>query len=148
MTAPITEMRHIIIDALNTEFAAEGIEFKSDKLHPALGTEGAVGGVYPDSEYARDRRQIEQLNVCYVQLFCAWHKEVDPAQEFDPDLIEGYAERLRTALKAVQTPATQQNWFFIVTQVDYMADPTGNVSRFLARVQGSGENSNLLETGP
>lgn len=148
MTAPITEMRHIIIDALDTEFTPESIVFKSDKLHPAMGLEGPVGGVYPDTERVRDGRQIEQVNVCFVQVFARWQKEVDPFQVFDPDLVEGWAERLRTALKTVQTPATQQNWFFIVTQVDYMDDPTGNRSRFLARVQGSGENSNLLETGP
>jgi len=148
MTAPMTEMRHIIIDALNTEFAPEGIVFASDKLHPSLGTNGPVGGVYPDEETAVPNRRIQQLNVCFVQLFCEWHKEVNPAQSFDPDLIEGYADRLRKALKSVQTPATAQNWYFTVASVGYMDDPTGNRSRFLARVEGAGSNSNLVETGP
>ena len=148
MSSPSTEVRHIIINALNAEFAPEGIVFASDKLHAAMGVDGPVGAVYPDSEYIRDRRAIEQVTTAYIQMFAQWQKEVDPAQVFDPDLVEGWAHRLRKALKAVQDPHTPTTWFFLVTQVDYTDDPTGNRSRFLARVQASGGNSNLIETGP
>lgn len=148
MTNPLTETRHIIIDALNDEFSPESIVFASDKLHPALGTDGPVGAVYPEQESARIGRQIENIAVCYVQLFCRWEKAVDPVQTFDPDLIESYAERLKTALKAVQTPATPTTWYFTVPQITYMDDPTGNRSRLLARVEGHGANANLVETGP
>ena len=148
MSSPSTEMRDIIIAALNAEFAPEGIVFKSDKMHAAMGNQGHVGAVYPDSEYTRDRRAIEQITTVYIQVFAKWQKEVDPSQQFDPTLVEGWADRLRTALKAVQTPALDHQWFFFLTQVDYTDDPTGNRSRFLARVQGHSGNSNLVETGP
>jgi hypothetical protein len=148
VTSPLTEMRGVIAAALDAEFAPEGITFASDKMHPAMGLDGPVGAIYPDAEVPRGGREIEAVNTAYVQVFAKWEKQVDPAQVFDPSLVEGWAARLQVALKAVQDVQTATTWFFTVKQIDYLDDPTGNRSRFLARVQGSGQNQNLLETGP
>jgi hypothetical protein len=143
-----TAVRNAVIAALNTEFAAEGITFKHDKMHPAMGLSGPVGAVYPDGETERPGRVIEQVTVVYVQVFRQWTKEVDPAQEVDPTTTEAWANRVKTRLKGAQNLGTGDVWYFRVTTVAYMDDPTGNRTRFLARVQAHGGNPNLVETGP
>jgi hypothetical protein len=147
-TSPSTTVRAAIKQALEAEFAFEGIVFKDDKLHPAMGTDGPVGGLYPDVEDTRPGRRIELQTVVFVQLFAKWEKVIDPAQEVSPTLIEGWAARLRDALKPAQQPSTGDTWYFYVTTVQYLDDPTGNRSRLLARVQAHGGNPNLVETGP
>lgn len=145
MTAAATEFRTVIRDALDAEFAADGITFDDDRLSGAVATDRHRGAVYPRSE-AESGNVIDQQVEAVVQLYCLWTKEIDPEQAVSPAVIEGFVERAKRALQVVNSPGTEKTWFFRVPRTDYLPDPTGNISRAEIVVRSYGENTALLET--
>lgn len=150
ITAPQTAMRNFVRDALNAEFAADEITFIDDKLHPSLGSDGPVAGVYPAEDVDMPSQQLVLEMTCYVQLFLKWDKEINPEQIVDPAPIEEAAERIRRALEAAEPnsagTADVHLWEAHVTRVSYPHDPTGNMTRLEATVFGRAQNSALTRT--
>lgn len=145
VTAPETVLRHILIDALTAEFAAEAIEFGSDKLNDSLGRDGtAVGAVFPGRTTERGVDVNTAETTVYVQLFDAWKAKVDAKMVVDPDKIEEWAERVRRAAEAVGPKAPI--WFYRVQSVEFPDDPTGNKSRLLATVVATMTNPAVIHT--
>lgn len=148
VTAPETMMRQLVLDALNEEFAGE-VEFIDDKLHPALGVDGPVGGVYPGERGDMASQQLVVELTCYVQLFLKWDKKIDPSQTVSPGPIEEAAERIARAIEAVEPNSHEAGphlWEAHVTRVTYPQDPTGNITRLEATVFGRAQNPALVPT--
>lgn len=137
-----TELRTVIRDALNTEFAGQ-VTFDDDRLSGAVANDRHRGAVYPTSEVEVG---IDQSVEVRVQIFCRWEKEIDPEQSVSPALIESFVGRAKRRLQTVNSPGTEKTWFFTVPRVEYLADPTGNITRAEIAVRSRGENVAILET--
>lgn len=150
IVAPETALRQALIDELTTEFAAEGFEFKDDKLHGAIKLEPgqAVGGVYPERAAARPNQTIVQETYVIVQLFGYWKREISPETVASPTQVEEWAERIRrrTHLAQANTPGQANRWFYEVQEVRYPPDPTGNITRLSATVRAFSDNTAVVET--
>jgi hypothetical protein len=145
MSAAQTELRAAVRAALTAEFTAEGLVVDDDKLSGAVATDRHRGGCYPVSEQD-GKNTIDTNNECRVQLYCQWDKQIDPEQAVSPAVIEGFVDRAKRALRTVRFPASEKTWFFSVPRVDYLPDPTGNITRAELVVRSTGENVALLET--
>ena len=145
--SPSTTIRGIIKDVLETEFAGDGLIVLDDRLHPSLGSDGAIAGVSPLNETEVDLQASTLVTRVRVQVYGFWDKQVDNAQTVDPSAIEAWAHRFRVALRAQAQGTTGDFWFLRLVAVDYPPDPTGNITRFEAEVHGWGANSGLVETG-
>lgn len=146
MAAAATELRTVIRDALDAEFASDGLTFDDDRLSGAVAHDRPRAGVYPGSEVEGRDGLVQEVEV-RIQIFQQWDKEIDPEQSVSPAGIESWAERAKRALQAVNSPATEKTWFFRVTRTEYLPDPTGNITRAELVVRSFGENTGLLETG-
>jgi hypothetical protein len=147
VTAPETVARQRLIALLEAEFGGDGVTVKSDKLNESLAQDGHLAGVYPATATENQRQAIELDTVVYVQLFRQWNNLIDATQEVDPADIEEWAERFRRACQGdLGTVGDQHVWYFNVQRIEYPPDPSGNISRLLATVVVTGENSALLET--
>lgn len=145
MSAAPTELRSIIRSALNAEFAADGLVFDDDRLSGAVATDRPRGGCYPSSE-SDSSLTIDTITEVRVQIFCQWDKQIDPEQTVSPAEVEGFVDRAKRALRAVNQPGTEKTWFFLVPSVTYLPDPTGNITRAELAVRSRGENVAVLET--
>jgi len=145
MSAAPTELRSIIRAALDAEFAADGLTFDDDRLSGAVATDRHRGGCFPSSE-SDSARTIDTTTEVRVQIYCQWDKQVDPEQSVSPALVEGFVDRAKRALRAVNQPGAEKVWFFLVPRVDYLPDPTGNITRAELVVRSQGENVAILET--
>lgn len=146
-TALATQARAAVTAAITTAFAAEiagGWAIAQGKLHPSYPGDRAgvpTFGVYPQAE-TEGRLVLDQDTTIIVQLFLPWTKRIDPAQVLDPTALEGYAERLREAHYTAQLSqvGTGSFWEWRVTRIDYLLDPTGQVTRFEATIRAKGQN--------
>lgn len=145
MAAAQTELRAAVRAALDVEFAPEGLIFDDDKLSGAVATDRHRGGCYPISE-SDGRTGIDTVNECRVQIYCQWDKEIDPEQSVSPATVELFVDRAKRALREVRITGSEKNWFFSVPRVDYLPDPTGNITRAEFAVRSTGENVGVLET--
>lgn len=147
VTAPETAVRRRLIDLLETEFASDGLEVRSDKLNDSLGLNGNIAGVYPGTAIGKRGQEIVQETAVFIQIFRKWDKEVNPNQTVDPADIEEWAERLRRAARVDnETGGGAQLWFYEIQKIEYPPDPTGNVTRLLATVLARSQNSSVVET--
>ena len=78
-----------------------------------------------------------------VQFYGGWQPKIDPNQIVDPTPTETFAERFKRALYH-QDPNQSSVWFFNLVDVAYPPDPTGNITRWEARVTAYGQNSSSL----
>lgn len=147
MPAPITEFRQAVKAIVSTEFAADGLSVRDDKLHASLGHAGPVAAIYPELEKPGEAG-IDQVMLVVVQLFRRYDLQIDPEQRVDPALIEGWVHRLQTAFAAAADPMTQGIWYFNVAAVEYPDDPTENKSRAVLAIEGYGNGPRMVETGP
>ena len=145
MAAPITELRTAVKTALTTEFAAEipAANIYNDKMHPAM--PGPRAAVYPSNEVVDDSGIVMRMFVA-VQVFARWDPEIDPAQRVDPALIEGWAWRFQRRCKTASHTNTDHVYWFNVVQINYPADPTDNITRFEALLEGWEPNAQIMET--
>lgn len=148
-TSPETKLRERVIEVLTAEFAAEGIEFRSDKLTDNLGQDGPIAGVYPGYSQSRQGKEMVLDVICYVQLFGPWRAVVEPTMIVDPTPLEEWAERIRRAIRDADVAgpgADAHLWYFDVQRVDYTNDPGGNVSRLLVTIAGEAQNPAIVPT--
>lgn len=142
--SPAGRLRAELRTILEGEFNAEGITIYDDKLLNASGEDGAEVGIYPVGEEEFPGNANALLVTVTVQMFNKWEADWadSPDQHVDPATVENWADRLRLAVKAYNgtRPKVDQLWYFRVTRVDYMDDPTGNRTRFEATVVGVADN--------
>jgi hypothetical protein len=83
-----------------------------------------------------------------VRFYGIYQKIVDPNLPVDPRIVANYAERFRRALQdaVVSTTGVDAMWYFQLVDIEYPRDPTGNRTRFVARLRAWGNNSALVET--
>lgn len=145
VTSPSTQTRAALKTVIESEFSAENFTVLDDRLHESLGDKGVRIGTSPVREYPSSNNMNVLNSEILVQFYGKWRKEIDPTQQVDPSIIEGYAERFRRAVNGAD-PKTEYVWFFNVLEISYPNDPTGNKTRFEARVLATGENSAIIET--
>lgn len=141
MASAATSVRERVIEIVEDEFSDEGIIVANDKLPRAAGKDGVtVAAVYPESEYEKPNRVIELVVPVVLQMYLAYSAEPDETIVVDPTIIEGYADRLRSAFQTQSSNNTGDMWFLRLTRIDYPDDPTGNKSRLEAQIEGHGNN--------
>lgn len=146
VTSPTTTARLALMAVLADEFSVEGFTVVGDILHRSLGRDGKTRiGVSPLQETQYSRNALVNEPRLLVQFYGAWPDKIDPKTTVDPTKIETYAERFRRALHG-HDPKTNTLWFFDKLEITYPHDPTGNATRFEARVTAMGSNSMLVET--
>lgn len=132
---------------IDTEFAPQSIVARHDKLHESLGSQGVEVGISPISQGAQVKRGIIKETLILVQFYNIWDKRIDPTQQVDPFLITGYADRFERRVESSQASSSGNNdlWYYRVVNIDYPDDPTGNKTRFEARVLAVGDNTALTQ---
>lgn len=146
--SPYEQVATAIQAKLETEFAPESISVVHDKLHPSLGLKKALIGISPEGEPVNESNMVSrQINIT-VQFYNWWEKDVDPNQSVNPFTITAYAERFKRSMQeaSAEFPGTSDVWFFNVMEINYPDDPTGNKTRFEAKVVATGNNTGLIET--
>lgn len=141
MSVPETTARNRIINILETEFAADGLKVRSDKLNGSLGDTGHVAGVSPNVAASQRNNELVLQQEILVQVFHRYRADIDPEQKVDPSIIEAWADRFRRACKTQSAIADPDCWFFNVSRIEYPDDPTGNKTRFNAYVTVYGNNT-------
>ncbi len=147
MSAAITELRAAVKATLETEFAAENFEVRDDKLHDSMGIERAIAAVFPEGE-RRHSSGVVGMFLVSAQVFMRWDPQIDPAQVVDPGLIEAWAWRLQRRMQAESSVNSANISYYVVNEVIYPDDPTGNKSRFVMGIAGFGHNPSIGETSP
>lgn len=143
MAAPETITRAAIKGLLETTFP--GVPIRDDKLHGSLGAQGAVIGTSPIRARPWNRDAAVQDTEVLVQFYNKYTLKVDPTQAVDPAIVEDLADKFRLALKGGYK-GSGAVWYFMLVDITYPDDPTGNKTRFEARVVAKGNNDSLIET--
>lgn len=141
----MTELRNAIRTSVETEFAPEGLTVLDDKLHESMGTEAPIAGVYPEAERPHSSGVVG-IFIVGLQVFQRWDPQIDPAQKVDPALIEDWAWRLQRRMRPESTVNGENISYYVVSEVLYPDDATGNKTRFVATLTGFGHNPSLMET--
>lgn len=136
MTPPETALSQRVKSIFATTFAAEGWTLADDKLLRAAGKDGTAAAVSPVLATERSNRVQELVVTVTVQLYLAFDPDPNENYVVDPNVIIGYADRLRRAMQSNSTGTTDDLWFLRLTNVSYPDDPTGNKSRFEATIEG------------
>lgn len=131
---------------INTTFTPEGIVAIHDKPHEALGSAGAVIGIFPTYDQPNSRVGVAEEAYVEIRYYDLWDKRIDPRQALDPRIITEKAFRLKRAIKTANVHLGSNMWFFNVERTDYPDDPTGNKTRFHMLVKAWGNNPSLAET--
>lgn len=147
--APETVASLALAAMIEAEFAAEGFKVKQDKLHGSVGHLGTTIGVYPQRTASSSANRYVSEMTLVVQFYAKYTLKIDPEQAVNPAIIAGFADRFRNALRTANPdPNTSGVWYFTLDRVDYVPDPTGNISRFEATLVARGNNGALIqETG-
>jgi hypothetical protein len=140
MSSPATAARKTLIGLLQAEFGNEGFAIRGDRLDPTLGFDGGVIGVAPDREAPNSNNRMELETVLCVQFYGPWSPETDPNEVVDPITIESWAWRFRLLIANYEQVGTSDVWYFLLDELEYGDDPTGNCTRFVASVVARGEN--------
>lgn len=134
------------MDLADAEFAPEGYVTEDDWLHPSLGHTGTRLACYPVRQRPNANRQIILDTEVMFQFFDAYDRQIDPEQAVSPARIEQFAERFLRALQKGNSPSTDHTWFFNLIDLEYPRDPTGNRTRFEARILVKSGNPSIVET--
>lgn len=146
VTSPLTEARAAIKAIMEAEFAAEAFPVRDDHIHESLGHEGTVIGISPIRSILFPGDANTRQHEVKVQFYGRWKKEIDAETRVDPVTVETYAERFLRAIQSTDVVGSQRVWYFMVTELTFPHDPTGNKTRFEATVVSYGDNSSILET--
>lgn len=141
MTATETLVRARVKQVVEAEFAAEGFTVENDKLPRAAGRDGRNRLAVSPEEASEQFSDVTVLEVnVLLQFYLAFEAKPDENIAVDPGVIEGYADRLRTAFQANSDGGTGDFWFLRLTGIDYPDDPTGNKSRLEAHFTARASN--------
>lgn len=146
VTASATQARKVIMQIADAEFAAEGWITASDWLHPSLGHSGTRMGCYTEVQAPNREHGLILDTEVHFQFFGYYDKEIDPEQAVDPAIVENYAERFMRALQVGNAPNLSHAWFLNLMDITYPGDPTGNKTRFIARIAVRSGDPSLVET--
>lgn len=145
MSAPETDIRAYVKAAVETEFAAEGFTVEDTRLLTAAGSDGRNRVATSPVRAAENDRVAIRLDVeTTLQMYLAFEAEPDENRVVDPGVIEGYGDRLRTALAPNSAMATSNLWGLRVTAIDYPPDPNGQKTRLEATIEGFADNTAAL----
>jgi len=138
-----TELKTIV----DTEFGGDGWTAAHDKLHPSMGSDGRVAGISPISQRPSQRNNSVKETLILVQIYDYWSKTINPYDQVNPLIISNIADRFERALERWQNTSTKTTdvWYFMVENVDYPEDPTGNKSRIEVTVKVVGDNTALTQ---
>lgn len=91
---------------------------------------------------------LDQDSAIRVQVFLQWRRQVSPDYVANPAAIEAIAERFREAFYGATHPyaGSKGVWDLRIIRVDYLPDPTGQITRLEATVVSIGQN--FAETNP
>lgn len=131
---------------IDTAFAAEGVQAENDRIHDSLGHQGIRVGITTERIDTLPGNAAVQTIELYVRFWGYYDRMIDPEQAVDPAVIESYAERFQKACEANIGGGTDKVWYFNVIMIDFLDDPTGNKTRFIATVTAYGNNPSLIET--
>lgn len=147
MSAAITELRETVIGIIEDEFTdvnwVGGV--RAGKLYRALGEKGPYAGVSPIDANPRDQDMSVQRPRVLVQLWGQFDKAVKLENIVDPTIVEGWAERLQTAIRS-DYPITEKNWYMNIRSIEYPDDPLGQKTRVTFTIDADGPNAALVET--
>lgn len=151
MPASSVDFMDRIVDAVNTEFAAEQLTCLPDRLHEAITHRAA--GVSVDREAVTEAGIVTAVELS-LQVFDAVNLQIDPSQQVDPGIIIDWAWRLQRRFQSPHptdgrmwsTLDTGNAYWFNVVEIGYPLDPTGNKTRFEMEIDGFGPNASLIET--
>lgn len=146
VTSPYEAVANQLAGIIDAEFAAEGLVTEHDCLHDSIGWEGARICVYPEMETPMPGRMIQEDVTVYVKYLGQYDKQINPEQSVDPRPTTVIAERLRRAINAAADARTANLWYFNLMDIMYPKDPTGNKTRFVARIVAYSQNSGIIET--
>ncbi len=142
--ALLTEARGALTTLIGTEFAADAVILRADRLHTSIGSDGNhYCGISPMGEAESGDNAGLWTGQLIVQMYRGFDPQIDPQQEVDPLTIEIWAERLRVASKNNSSVNTDTCWYFRLTEFTYPPDPTGNMTRFHASVLAFGNNTSM-----
>ena len=147
MASPATAIRNELKDLIATVYSDEGWTAADDKFGRSKGMgmaeDEAAIAVYTDSETQRPGRILELIVLVTVQFHLGYKAEPDETIVRDPGVIEAYADRLRAAF---DEGGGADHWFSHLISITYPDDPTGNKTRFEARIEGRAGNTPALPT--
>lgn len=148
MPSPARLAATAIETILVSEFADQSPAVFHDKLHESVGHLGPAIGIYPERESPANDDANQQITDLIVQYLGYYDLQIDPDQTVDPRVIADLAHRFRVAFYAYEkaNPGTDDVWFMQVREITYPDDPTGNKSRFVARIRCWGQNAALVES--
>lgn len=147
MTSSYTQASEVLKQIIDATYAAEGYVAIHDDIHEALGRNGVRIGINPaDQGDVVGANALVQETWIEVKFYGQWRDEITPETVVDPRIITEFAERFRRSIKASNAPASDVLWYFNLRQISYPRDPTGNRTRFVARLQAYGNNASLVET--
>lgn len=139
-----SEARTLITTALGLEFTPDGFSVLDDKLTRFMGADGNYIAVSPIRERPGSNAHTLEAQIL-VQLYGWYDAKIDPAQQVDPGLVEGWADRVRECLKPIGTAAgTDTCWYVRVDDIEFPDDPTGNKTRLEATVRAFGSNNAVV----
>lgn len=141
MSATETLMRQRVKSVIEAAFSAEGWTVESTKLLRAAGRDGRNRVATSPLDSPEDSRVVVQLNVrVLLQVYLAFDDDLDENRVVDPSVIEGYADRIRTAMGAGSAGSGNDLWGLRVQRIDFPDDPTGHKTRLEATILGYGNN--------
>lgn len=139
------DIRAYIKTAIETEFASEGFKVENTKLLRAAGSDGRTRlATSPVTSRENDRVAVRLDVEVVLQFYLAFDATPDENRTVDPSVIEGYADRVRTALAPSSAMATANLWGLRVTRVDFPDDPDGQKTRLEATIAGFADNKAAL----
>lgn len=142
VVAPETLARQALKGIIEAEFAADNFQVLDDKLDASLGSGGPRIGTSPVTSRTSAKNANIMAMQIFVQFYMKWKKQINPEQRVDPSVIELIAERFRRALYASRNVGTSDAvWYFDLSEINFVDDPTGNKTRFEAYVVATGNNS-------
>lgn len=142
MTPPETLVTQRIRTIFETEFEAEGWTLADDVLPRAAGKDGATVAAVAPVQAAEKPGAVQQLVIpCTLQLYLAYTAEPDEFIVVDPNVIVGYADRLRRAFQTQSSGNSDDLWYLRLLNIRYPLDPTANKSRLEADIEGAATNT-------
>jgi hypothetical protein len=124
------------------EGAISDITVENDRLPRAAGRDGQPRvAVYPLRAWEDPRNVLTLIVPVILQFYLAYEDEPDENISRDPAEIEAVADALRRAFEDNSSGSTADMWYLRWKGCDYPPDPTGNITRLEAEIEGRAANT-------